>query len=140
MIHYEHRLLYIWGRPPLSMKCRHIIITPARPGTPLCGFLRHVDQDLQCLILSLGLLSGLRPLRERHLDLSLPRKHAPALLYLVIDRLLQATYGRRGSLLGQALRWAPTPTPRGPAASSARLLVVLVVIEYHHFLTNDLSF
>lgn len=117
-----------------------IIITPARPRTPLCGLLRHVDQDFQCLILSLGLLSGLRPLRERHLDLSLPCKHAPALLYLVIDRLLQATYGRRSKLLGQALRWTPAPTPRGPATSSARLLVVLVVIEDHYFLPDDLAF
>ena len=59
MIHYEHRLLHIWGLPPLSMKCRHIIIASARPRTPLCSLLGHIDQDLQCIILSLGLLTGL---------------------------------------------------------------------------------
>ena len=140
MIHNEHRFLDIWGWAPLSMKCRYIIITSTRPRTPLCGLLGNINQYLQCLIFGLGLLSGLRPLRERHFDLSLPSKHAPSLLNFVIYRLLQATYcSRLSSLLGQVLRWAPAPTPRGPAASSARLLVVFVVIEYHHFLPNDLS-
>ncbi len=140
MINYEHRFLYIGRWNPLGVKSRYIIIASARPRTPLCGLLGHVDQYLQCLIFALDILPRLRPLREWHSYLSFLSKHAPTLLDLVINRLLQTTTSRRSSLYGQVLGWAPTPTPRGPTASSARLLVVLFVIDYHDFLPNDLSF